>query len=57
MVKNYEGVAVMDMTSYSQYLLSKKRSVDILANNINHPSDFLVRGYVSSILTSLDEDF
>ena len=55
--EGYDGVALMDMTSYSQYLLGRKRSVDILANNINHPSDFLVRGYVSSILASLCEDF
>ncbi|HIU45170.1 MAG TPA: SGNH/GDSL hydrolase family protein [Candidatus Enteromonas pullicola] len=55
--ESYDGVALMDMTSYSQYLLGHKRSVDILANNINHPSDFLVRGYVSSILASLYEDF
>ena len=55
--ESYDGVALMDMTSYSQYLLGRKRSVDILANNINHPSDFLVRGYVSSILASLYEDF
>ena len=55
--ESYDGVALMDMTSYSQYLLGRKRSVDILANNINHPSDFLVRGYVSSILASLYEEF
>ena len=57
MVSNYEGVVVIDMTSYSEYLLSKKRSIDILANNINHPSDFLVRGFVSNIITTLYEDF
>ena len=57
MVESYSGVALMDMTSYSQYLLSNKNSLDILANNINHPSDFLVRGYVSSILASLYEGF
>lgn len=57
LAEGYDGVALMDMTSYSQYLLGRKRSVDILANNINHPSDFLVRGYVSSILASLYEDF
>ena len=57
MIANYEGVALLDMTSYSEYLLSKKRSVDILANNINHPSDFLVRGYTSCILTALCEDY
>lgn len=57
MVSNYEKTCLLDMTSYSKYMLSKKRSVDIYANNINHPSDFMVRGYVSNILETLVEDY
>lgn len=53
----YDGVALMDMTSYSKYILEHKRSVDVYANNINHPSDFMVRGYTSNILQLLAEDY
>lgn len=52
----YEGVALVDMTSFSQDLYKLKNSVDVLANNINHPSDFLVRCYADNILRALIED-
>lgn len=51
----YEGVVCMDMTNFSKYLFTKKRGVDILANNINHPSDFLVRQFVSNLLTLIGD--
>jgi lysophospholipase L1-like esterase len=51
------GVALLDMTTYSKAFNERKRSLDIYANNINHPSDFLARQYVTNILTALDEDF
>lgn len=56
-VAKYDGVVLLDMTTYSQHLFARKKSVDMLANNINHPSDFLARQYVSNILTLLDKDF
>lgn len=49
----YEGVALVDMTSFSQDLYKLKNSVDVLANNINHPSDFLVRCYADNILRAI----
>ncbi len=49
----YDGVALVDMTSFSQDLYKLKNSVDVLANNINHPSDFLVRCYADNILRAL----
>ncbi len=55
MVANYEGVALMDMTTFSKDLFKKKKSLDMLANNINHPSDFLVRGYVMNLMTTIEE--
>lgn len=55
MVNNYDGVTLMDMTTYSKNLLRYKRSVDLYANNINHPNDFMVRGYVNNILTLMTE--
>jgi lysophospholipase L1-like esterase len=51
------GVALLDMTTYSKNILRYKQSVDIYANNINHPSDFMCRQYVTNIMTSLVEDF
>lgn len=50
-------VAVVDMTSLSQHLFTIKKGVDILANNINHPSDFLVRCYVSALLTAVSGEY
>ncbi len=55
MTENYEGVTLMDMTTYSKNLLRYKRSVDLYANNINHPNDFMVRGYVNNILTLMSD--
>lgn len=55
MVANYEGVVLMDMTTFSKDLFTKKKSLDMLANNINHPSDFLVRGYVMNLMTTIEE--
>lgn len=56
-VSNYDGVILMDMTSLSKPLVEKKNGLDLFANNINHPNDFLVRQYVSTIMTTLDEDY
>lgn len=51
--EKYDGVALVDMTSFSTDLYKLKNSVDVLANNINHPSDFLVRCYVDNILRAI----
>ena len=40
-----EGVAVMDMTTFHETLLAQKRYCDMSGNNVNHPNDFLARGY------------
>jgi hypothetical protein len=53
--KSYQGVVVLDMTTFSQYLLKNKIGVDLYANNINHPSDFLVRMFVSNLLTLIGD--
>lgn len=51
LTNSYLGVTLLDMTTFSQNLLAHKRSIDIYANNINHPSDFMVRGYVANLMT------
>ena len=40
-----EGVVVMDMTTFHADLLARKRFFDMTGNNVNHPNDFLARGY------------
>ena len=37
------SVAFADMTTLSKYVLTIKDWVDVTSNNINHPSDFLIR--------------
>lgn len=55
MVEEYEGVALLDMTTFSLDLLRHKNSFELYANNINHPCDFLVRGYVSNLMNLIKE--
>ncbi len=50
------GVVVGDMTAIHSYLLKSKRFIDMTANNINHPNDFLVRAYAQLVTTMLIED-
>lgn len=40
-----EGIVVMDMTTFHESLLTQKRYCDMSGNNVNHPNDFLTRGY------------
>lgn len=53
----YPGVALADVTTVHEYLLTRKDYCDMTGNNINHPSDFLVRVYAQVILSHLIEDF
>ena len=54
-VNNYEGVALLDMTTFSKDLLNIKTSFDLYANNINHPCDFMCRQYVSNLMHLVEE--
>ena len=47
------GVVVGDMTAVHQYLLQSKRFIDMTANNVNHPNDFMMRIYAQTLLYSL----
>lgn len=49
----YEGVAVADINSMHNWLLERKDYCDMTGNNVNHPSDFLVRLYSQIILSQL----
>lgn len=51
------GTIVAPMTSFHSYILTKKRYYDMTGNNINHPNDFLVRGYAQTICQLLINDF
>lgn len=48
----YEGVAVADITAMHDWLLERKEYCDMTGNNVNHPSDFLVRIYAQVILSN-----
>ena len=53
LTKEYNGVVNVDMSNFTKELFKRKRGADILANHINHPSDFLVRGYVMNLVSVL----
>lgn len=48
------GIALLDMGSITETMYETKKGVDILANNINHPSDFLVRIYAAGLIEVLE---
>jgi len=48
-----EGVAVADVTSVHEHLLTRKAFRDMSANNINHPNDYVHRVYAQVILQTL----
>ena len=53
LAEKYERVIKLDMTDFSRELYKTKNSLDVLANNVNHPSDFLVRCYDICLLKKL----
>ena len=44
-----EGCAIADVTSIHEYLLTRKRYIDMTGNHVNHPNDFMVRLYAQVI--------
>lgn len=46
---------IADMTTYYEDLLAHKRYWDMSCNNINHPNDFLARGYTQLLLRTLEK--
>ena len=48
-----ERCVTVDMTAFSEALYERKDGLDLLANNINHPNDFLVRCYAMNILDAI----
>lgn len=52
-----DGCAVLDMTSFTAELYKHKRGMDMLANNVNHPSDFLQRCYIAQLMTTVCESY
>lgn len=43
------GIALADMTAVSEFLLGRKRFIDLTANGVNHPNDYLVRWYAATL--------
>jgi len=52
--ETYENVAILDMTTFSSDLFQKKYSMDLFANNINHPADWLSRLYVANLMNLIE---
>ena len=52
---SYSDLVVMDMTTFSADIFTKKQSLDLFANNINHPADWLARQYVSNLMNVIDK--
>ena len=50
----YERCVTVNMTALCDELYSKKDGLALLANNINHPNDFLVRCFVMNILDVIE---
>ena len=48
-----DGTAVVDMTNVCLELLKTKKGLDLYANDINHPTDFFVRMFVTYITESI----
>lgn len=51
-----EGVAAVDMGGMHKFFLQNKKPADMLANNINHPNDFLIRMYAMNLLATLIQE-
>ncbi len=47
---------IADMTTFYEDLLARKRYWDMSCNNINHPNDFLARGYTQLMLRTLERE-
>ncbi|RED65278.1 discoidin domain-containing protein [Cohnella phaseoli] len=45
LASTYDGTVIMDMTGVHRELLQHKDFLDMTANNVNHPNDYLVRWY------------
>ena len=53
---DFDNTALLDMTSFTKYIYSRKNTYSCLLNNFNHPSDFVVRSYVSLLMNLLEEN-
>jgi len=52
-VDDYENTALVDMTSLCKTIREVKNGFELYANNINHPTDFLIRQYVAVMLNAI----
>ena len=44
------------MGGMHKFFLQNKKPADMLANNINHPNDFLIRMYAMNLLATLIQE-
>ena len=50
------GGAASDLGGMQKFFLQNKKPADMLANNINHPNDFLIRMYAMNLLATLIQE-
>ena len=50
-----ERTVMADMTDYHLSLLEHKKFYDMTGNNVNHPNDFLIRGYAHLLLRTVEK--
>lgn len=49
----FTGVAVADITSVHQYIMTRKNYRDMTGNNVNHPNDYLSRVYLQVLIETI----
>jgi len=52
LTEEYDGVGICDWNTMTLDIEIKKKGLDIYANNINHPSDWLVRIFATCLIES-----
>ncbi len=55
LAESFENMVVCNMTEYHKAMLETKKFEDMTGNNVNHPNDFLIRGYAQCILKTLEK--
>ena len=53
--EEFDNMVVCNMTEYHKAMLETKKFEDMTGNNVNHPNDFLIRGYAQCLYKTLEK--
>ncbi|MBQ2942763.1 MAG: SGNH/GDSL hydrolase family protein [Clostridia bacterium] len=53
--EDFDNMVVCNMTEYHKAMLETKKFEDMTGNNVNHPNDFLIRGYAQCLYKTLEK--